>query len=119
MERKPARDNEDGIDTNVVVGAGIARHEGFSSGGDAPQAVTVERHPGGVGGGALLDLDEGEDGAAASDQIDFPAAKLHAPGEDSPAMEPKPPSGERFGAAATLLGFPPVQAELPNWRARA
>ena len=101
-------DDEDGVDADVVAGAGVARGELLCGECDAAQAILVERHGRRVARGALLDLDEGYQPAAPGDQIDLAAAHFHSPGEDPPAVEAEPPGGDGLGAAAALLGAMPV-----------
>ena len=81
--------------------------------------MLVERKRCGVGGGALLDLDEGQHLAAPGDQVDFAAAHLDPLGENSPAVEAEPPGRDRLGAASTLFGVAAVQPDAPIANARA
>ena len=119
VKRQAAGDDEDGVDADVVAWPGEARCKRLRGGGDAAQAIAVERHRRGTGGRALLDLDEGEHRAAPSDEVNLPAAHFDTPGEDPPAVETKPPGGDGLRAATALLGFPAVQSEPPSARARA
>ena len=119
MKRKAAGDNEDRVDADVVAWAGIARSERFCRGGDAAQTMAIERHPGGIGGGALFDLDERQHVSTARDQVDFPAAQLDPPPENPPALESEPPSGEGLGTSAAPFGFLPAQVADPRASARA
>ncbi len=119
VHREPARDDEHRVDADVIARTDIARGKLFGGGGDAAQAIAVERYRCGVGGGTLLDLDEGDHLAAPGDEVDLAAAQFDALGEDPPAVEPEPPGGEGLGATAALLGFPAVQSPEPRTRARA
>ena len=119
MARPAAGNDEQRVDADVVAWAGEARRELLSGGRDPAQAVAVECEVGGFTAAALLDLDEGDDASAASDEIDLAAVDPRAAGEDPPAVEAKPPGGERFGAAAATLGECAVQAPPPSSRARA
>ena len=114
-----ARHNEDGVDADIVTGAGVTRGKLFGGGGDAAQAVAIERHSGSIGGRALFHFDEGEHLAAPGDEVDLPATKLHAPAKDSPAVEPEPPGGDGLGTAAAPFCFLPAQSELASMSARA
>ena len=119
VERKTAGDDEDGVDAHVVAGARVARGELLGGEGNAAQAILIERQSGGVGGGALLDLDEGDHRAASGDQIDLATVHFDPAGEDPPAVEAEPPGGDGLGAAAALFGEIAVQAPFPSARARA
>jgi len=99
-----AGQEENGVDADVVSVAHEARRQPLGGDDDAAQAIVVERHGGAFLGGAGLDLDKGDDFAAAGDQVDFAAGDAGAAGEDPPAMQPQPPGGEAFGAATALLG---------------
>ncbi len=119
MLRQAARDDEDRVDADVVAGAGIARFELAGGNRDPAQAMLVERLGGGVSGGALLNLDEGQYLAAPRHKIDFTAAHFYAGGEDPPAVKPEPPRRDRLGTAAALLGVTAVQSDDPSASARA
>ena len=119
VEREAARDDEDGVDANIVARACKARGKRFRCGGNTAQAMAIERHGGGIGGGALLDLDERDQFAAPGDEIDLAPAHFHPPRQNPPSVKPQPPRGDGFGAATALLGLPPVQSGDPSARARA
>ena len=119
MLRQSAWDDEDRVDPDVVARAGISRLELACGDRDAAQAMLVERQGCGIGGGALLDLDERQPLAAPRNQVDLTAAHLDPLGEDPPAMEAEPPGGDRFGAAPALLGVAAVQPDAPIANARA
>ena len=85
--------------------AHVPRREPLGRDDDPAQPVCVERKAGSVLGGARLDLDEGEDSAAACDDVDLAAGDPSPPGEDPPAVQPEPHRRERFGAAAALFGL--------------
>lgn len=119
MVGKAARDDENGVDADIVTVARVARGKLFGGGGDPSQAAAIERHSGGIGGRALFHFDEGEHFAAPGDEVDLAATKLHAPAKDSPAVEPEPPGGDGLGAATAPFCFPPVQSELASMSARA
>ena len=119
MAGEAAGNDEDGVEADVVAGPGVARGELLGGGRDAAQAVAVEREAGRFAGRALLDLDEGDDASAAGDEIDLAAVDPRPTREDSPAVEAKPPGGERLGAAAAALGGGAAQAPSPSASARA
>ena len=119
MLRQASRDDEDRIDANVVARPGVTRLELARGDRDAAQAMLIERKRRSVGGGALFDLDEGQHLAAPRDQINLAAAHFDPLGENSPAVEPQPPGGNRLGAATALLGVTAVQPDAPSASARA
>ena len=116
---KAAWDDEDGVDADVVAGAGEARRQPLGGDRDPPQPVMVEGEARAILSGARLDLDEGDDAAAAGDQVDLAAGDAGAAGEDPPALEPKPPGGEVLGAPAALLGDEAVAVQRLSSSARA
>jgi hypothetical protein len=117
VQRQPARDDEDGVDLDVVAGAGVARRKLLGGGRDPAQPIPVEREADRVEGRAVLDLDERQAFAAPSDEIDLAPANLDPPREDSPAVKPQPPGGDGLGAAAAPLGE--VALQPPSARASA
>ena len=119
VAREAAGDDEHRIDADVVAGSGVASRELLGRCGDPAQPVAVEREVGGFAGGALLDLDEGDDTTAAGDQIDLAAVHPHALPNDAPTAKAKPPCSQCFGAAAAALGERAVQLSAPSSSARA
>ena len=113
------RDEEDRVDALDVAGAGIAWGKALGGVGNAAQAIVVERHRGGFDGRALLDLDKGERLATPGNQVDFTPGDARALGEDPPAVEPQPPGGEIFGAAAARFGGGAAQRGSAKASARA
>ena len=59
MAGQAAGNDEHRVDPDVVGRAGKAVRDRFGRGGDAAQAIVVEREASLLGGGAGLDLDEG------------------------------------------------------------
>ena len=69
---------------------------------------------GAVAAGAGLHLDEGEDPAAAGDEIDLAAGRAGAAGEDAVALQLQPQGGDIFGAAALALALAALQLALQS-----
>jgi hypothetical protein len=108
MARESARDDKYGIDSEIVVGTGVKMGDCRGGGSDSAQPVFVERQIGFGSACPGLHLDEGDHAAAAGDKVDLADRRSDSAGEDSPALEPKPPGGERLGAAAAPLGPLPL-----------
>ena len=104
MPRQAARHQEQGVDADVVAGPREAGRQPLGGDGDPAQSVVVEGHRCAIDAGAGLDLDKGQHSAAPGDEVDLAARHPCTTGEDSPAVQPQPPGGERLGGAATLLG---------------
>src|SRR3546814_14996210 len=69
VAREAAREDEDGVDPHIIAVAQEARRQRFRGGGDAAEAIVVERQ-GDVGfGGARLYLDEGDNAATPRPQL--------------------------------------------------
>ena len=68
---------------------------------------------------ASLDLDEGEQLTAASDQIDFADWCPNAFGEHVPPFPAEISGSLRFGAASATLGLDPRFAQRPSSSARS
>lgn len=118
MPWQPAREQEDGIDTDVVAGSGVADRESLGGDRDSPQPVLVERHGGALLAGTRLYLDEGQHPPAARDQVDLTAGHPGALGKNPPAVQAQPPGRQPLGTAPALFGGdPPVQR--PSSSARA
>ena len=113
------RDDEQGIDADVVALAGVARRQALSGHCDAAKAVFVQRPSGGFRRTPLLDLDEGDDAPASGHQIDFAAGNAGAAGKNAPALQPQPPGGDCFRPAPARLRQLPVQSPPPSSKARA
>ncbi len=88
MARRRPRGNEDHVDPDIVVRAGIARHQHFRRGGHAGKPALVDREVEIGCSGAGLDLDKGDQVAAAHNQIDFAGRGANAAIEDFPAFQP-------------------------------
>lgn len=86
VTRQLSRHDEKRVDANVLALPGIARSELLSGNGHAPKAIFIQRPGSSVSRAALLDLDEGNDPAAAGDKINFTARDTDAPGKDPPAL---------------------------------
>ena len=119
VTRKPARDDQQRVDADVIAVAGVAWREALCGDGDPAQAVLIEGPGGGLVSVALLDLDECQCPAAPGDQVDFASRDPRPPGEDVPPVQPQPPGRDRLGLAAARLGELAVQAPPPSSSARA
>lgn len=118
MPRETAGQEKDGVDADIIAVAHEARRQPLSRDRDAAQAILVEGHRRAFLAGARLDLDKGDDAAAACDQVDLAAGNARPCRQDAPAMQPQPPGRQPLGAAAALLGqFAAVQR--PSSKARA
>jgi hypothetical protein len=104
MAGQPARQQEDGVDTDVVTVSGKARRQPLCGNRDAAQPVLVERHGRTLLAGARLDLDEGENAPAARDEVDFAAGHAHAFSENPPAMQPQPPRRQPLSLSTAPFG---------------
>lgn len=111
--------DEDGIDANVVAGAGVARRQPLRRHRDTPQAMLVEAPRRCILVGPLLHFDEGDRPAAPGDEVDFATGDARAAVEDAPAVEAQPPGGEAFRLATARFGLLPGQSRLPSSSARA
>lgn len=109
MAWQSSRCDEDGVDTDVLALAGIARRELFCRRRNPAQAIVVECHCGGFFAGTGLYFDKGDGASPLRYQINLPAARTDTPGEDSPAFEAQPPCGDAFRATPGLFGTLSVQ----------
>lgn len=114
MPRQAAGDQEDGIDADVIALTSIARRQALGGRDDAPQPVFVKRHCRRVLGGPRLDLDEGEDAAAAGDKIHLAARSPGAARKNSPAVQAQPPRGNGLALAPALFGDDPTIQRLSS-----
>jgi hypothetical protein len=99
-----AGDQEQGIDANRVAISGVAGREPLGGDRDPAQAIFIECPCCGVFGAALFDLDEGQCPAATRNEVDLATGNAGAPRENSPALQPQPPGGERFGPTPPRFG---------------
>ena len=119
MARPLAGHDEQSVDADVVSGPGIARRELLSSRGDPAEAMLIQGQASSIGAAPLLDLNERHDAAAPGDEVDLAAANPGALREDSPTMEPEPPSRENLRPPSALFCLNPVQPPPPSSSARA
>ena len=119
MTRPSAGHDEDRVDADIVAGPGITRRKALGGGRDPAKAIFVERQPGRLLRGALLDLDERKDAATSRDQVDLATGDAGPAGDDRPAVEPEPPRRDRLRAAAARFGGLTGQSLAPRWSARA
>lgn len=87
VARQPAREEEDGVDADVVAFAGKTGRQPFGGDRNPPQPVLIECHGGAFLAAARLDLDEGKDAAAPRNQVNFASGHPRTLGQDSPAVE--------------------------------
>jgi hypothetical protein len=118
MARKSAWHNEDGVDADIVVFAGVTRCQPLGGDNNPPQPIRVKRQRQPFLGTASLDLDESERPAPSGNQVDLAASDPGALGEDAPPAQPQPPGRKPFGAPAALLSIDaPVQRLSSSARA--
>lgn len=103
--RRIAGHDVDDVDTHVLGVAEKPGNEEVGSGGDPLQTLQVERAMRRCNAGAGLDLDKGEQLAAAGDQIDLADRRSHPFGENLPALPAEVGSGLGLGAPAPAFGF--------------
>jgi hypothetical protein len=75
-----ARDEEKGVDTDVIAFASVAGRQPFRGDRDPTQAIFVERPSRRIFGSALLYFDKGQRTTAAGDEVDFSARHARAAG---------------------------------------
>ena len=100
-----ARNDENGIDAEIVTVAGVARGETLGGDRDPFQPVPVERYAGGIVGSARLDLDKRNDAAAPGYQVNFAARDPSPASQYSPTVEAQPECRHAFGEAAAAFGL--------------
>src|SRR3546814_10829118 len=71
MARQAPWRKEHHVDSDIIARSGEARGEHFGGGGDAAQAIRVDREVEVFGPVAPLDLDEGDHPPASRDEVDF------------------------------------------------
>ena len=117
VARKPPGDDEDGIDAQVVARPQEARGKALGGDNHTPQPPRVERQRSCLFGGAGLYLDERKDPAAPGDDVALAAGHPGSAGEDAPAVQAEPPTGQRLGSPAAFLGSFAIQRESSSARA--
>jgi hypothetical protein len=117
MPWKPAGNDENRVDAEVVAWLLVTGRKPFCSDDNAPQAPSIERNCRGILCRAGLHFDEGENPSATGDDIDFSAGYTRTPCENSPAVQAKPPARYCFGAAATFLRRLAIHFERSRARA--
>ena len=117
--RRIARHDVDDVDTHLLGVAEEPGNEEVGGGGHPLQALQVERAMRRCDAGAGLDLDKGEQLAAAGDQIDLADRRSHPFGENLPALPAKVGGGLRLGAPAATLGFDACFAQRLSSSARS
>lgn len=117
MAAEAAGDDVDSVDPNVVAGLHVTRGQAFGGNHDAPEAPGVERQSSGFFARASFHFDEGDGSTAPCNDVDFPAGDTCALGEDAPAVQAQPPTGERLGRAAALFRCFAIHFERSRARA--
>jgi hypothetical protein len=107
------------VDPYVVARAGEARAQHFSGGGDAAQAVLVNRKVEVGGAVAPFDLDESDNAPAPRDEVDLADGDAQPFTDDAPAVKAQPPRRAAFGAASACFGGGAAQACSFSVSARA
>ena len=87
MARQAARRKEHHVDSDVVARAREARGEHFGGGGDAAQAILVDREVEIGGAVAPFDLYERHRPPAPRDEVDFADPNAQSLADDTPAVE--------------------------------
>lgn len=111
------RNDEDGIDPDVVARPRVTLSEPLGGNDDASKSPGVERHCCGVRSRPGFHLDECKYLPAPRDDIDLAARHPGTAGKNPPAVKPKPPAGERLGTASTLFSRFPIHFERSRARA--
>lgn len=109
----------DHVDAYVLCVAQEPRNEEVGGGSHPLQALQVERAMRRCDAGAGLDLDKGEQLAAAGDQIDLPDRRSDPLGKDLPPFAAEIGGSLRLGAAAAAFGFDARLAQRPSSSARS
>ena len=117
MSGRASRNDEDGIDPQVIAGLHVPRGQALRGNGHAAKSPGVERHGCRAFGRSRLHFDEGGDLAASGDNVDLAAGNASAPGEDAPVVEAESPAGDCLGSAAALFGCFAVHFERSRARA--
>src|SRR5690606_5770561 len=104
VARPAAGRKQQHIDADRVVRSGVAMRNHFNGGGDAAQAIFVDRQRQFGRSRAPLDLDERDRPPAPGYQVYLAPRRLHPPGDDAPSVQAQPPGGPAFAAPAALLG---------------
>src|SRR3546814_33088 len=93
MARQAARRKEHHVDSDVIARTREARGEHFGGGGDAAQAILVDREVEIGGAVAPFDLDERHRPPAPRDEVDFADPNAEPFAQYAPAVEAQPPGG--------------------------
>ena len=104
MPRPSARDDEHGVDPDVIAIAHVARSQPLGRGYDPAQTPWVQREVSGCIGVPGLHFDEGEGATSTRYDVDFSARHASPAGEDAPAVTPQVHGCEGFRASPTFLG---------------
>ena len=103
MTRQFPRGDEQGVDAQIVAGAGITRRQCFRRGHHPAQPVIVQGEIRAFPCGARLDFDEGDHLAAPGDQVDLADGCAGACRQDVPAVQPELPGRKPLGPPPVAL----------------
>jgi len=99
------RNDEDGVDPNDVVGAGVTEGKLLGSNRHPAEPIFVERPSCCVGAAALLYFDKCYGPAATSDEVNFAARNASSIRKNVPAFDAEPPSSNCFCPAPPCFGL--------------
>ena len=111
------RNDENGIDADIVARSHVARSEALRGHHYPPEPPGIDRHRCGFRGGASLHLDERDDPAPPGDHVDFPARDPRATRKDVPAVKTEEPACDGLGSPAALLGGLAIHFDSSSARA--
>jgi len=107
------------VDAYVIARTREARAQHFGRGGNAAQAVLVDRKVEIGGAVAPFDFDEGDGATAPRDEVNLADRNAKAFADDAPAVEAQPPRRAALGPASARFGGGAVQACSFSVSARA
>jgi hypothetical protein len=93
------------VNALIIARPDKARSDAFRRRNDALQPPRIYRQIKIGSAASPFNLDESNGSAAPGDKVNLSARRLHAPGENSPARQPKIPCRQRFAASAKAFPF--------------
>src|SRR3546814_4406402 len=107
MARELAWHQQHGIEAQIQSGEiGVTLQEVLCRAPDAALLARPDRLAGGDQGVPVLHLDDGQDAAAAGDQVDLADRAAETLGQHTVALEAQPPGGDAFPPPAPRVGAP-------------